>query len=166
MFTCFRQRKRLGAYLDGELSARERASVERHLEACDSCRAALSGLRGLEPLLGAFDVPSVPPMMTARVMAAARNRRRGAASSSWDPFEWWKVASAPMRWAAVGTPVLGLIAGLVLGWSSSPPAERATTAVQADPLEIYQTDYLGDSPAGSLADSYLALVAAGDEEGR
>jgi hypothetical protein len=35
----------------------------------------------------------------------------------------------------------------------------ARTAVQADPLAVYNLDYLGDAPEGSLADSYLALAS-------
>ncbi len=166
MFACSRHRKRLGAYLDGELSGPERASVERHLETCESCRSVLSGLKELGPLLGAFDAPPVPSGLTGRVMAAAVRPEREATTVGWNPLKWWRMSSRPMRWAAVGMPVAGLIVGFLLGWTSAPPTEPATAGAQPDPLEIYQIDYLGDSPAGSLADSYLALVAAGEEEGR
>lgn len=166
MFTCVRDRKRLGAYLDGELSGRDRASVERHLEVCDQCRAVLSGLKELEPLLVAHEAPPVPLGLTARVMAAARHRRHGQATAVWNPLRWWRMASAPMRWASVATPVAGLIAGLVLGWTSGGPIARSTTAEQADALDVYQLDYLGDLPAGSLADSYMDLVLAANEGGR
>ena len=165
MSMCLRHRKRLGAYLDGELSGRERASVERHLEMCDSCRAVLSGLKELKPLLIAFDVPPVPSGLTARVMTAERNRQREAATADWNPLKWWRMTSAPMRWAAVVMPIVGLAAGLVLEWTSAPPIAQTTTAAQADPLDAYQLDYLGDLPAGSLADSYLELVMATNEGG-
>ena len=36
---------RLSEYLDGELAPRDRAEMERHLEACDICRATLADLR-------------------------------------------------------------------------------------------------------------------------
>jgi len=166
MFTCFRHRRRLGAYLDGELSGRDRTSLERHLGACASCRALLSGLEGTEQLLAPLDVPPVPPGLADRITAAARDRGREAATAGWNPLLWWRTTSPPLRRVAIGIPVAGLIAGLLLGWTSPPPGERAAVGAQPDPLAVYRIDYLGDSPAGSLADSYMQLVAAGDEGGR
>lgn len=43
--------KDLSAYLDGELDARERARVERHLQVCAECRADLESLRQTVKLL-------------------------------------------------------------------------------------------------------------------
>ena len=39
--------ERLSEYLDGELSATDRAALETHLETCDDCSAVLSDLRGV-----------------------------------------------------------------------------------------------------------------------
>jgi hypothetical protein len=99
-------------------------------------------------------------------MAAARNRQREATTADWNLLKWWRMTSAPVHAAAVWVLVVGLTVGLVLGWTSAPQIVQITTAVQPDPLDMYQLDYLGDLPAGSLADSYLTLVVATKEGGR
>ena len=52
-----RLRKNLSAYVDGELSPREIASLESHLSGCDACRAELEDLRAGKAVLSAL--PSV-----------------------------------------------------------------------------------------------------------
>ena len=53
-------REQLSAYLDDELSADERAAVDRHLALCDSCRDQLASLRALSQALRDEEVPPVP----------------------------------------------------------------------------------------------------------
>ena len=50
---------RLSEYLDGELSPRDRAAVERHLAACEECTIALVGLRAV--VNGARALENRPP---------------------------------------------------------------------------------------------------------
>jgi hypothetical protein len=50
--------KRLSAYVDGELSARETARVKAHLEVCKDCRDDLAALRWTKNLLQ--ETPTVP----------------------------------------------------------------------------------------------------------
>ena len=47
---CTWSRDRLARYLDGELSAQERARLDEHLAACADCRAALEALRAGDEL--------------------------------------------------------------------------------------------------------------------
>jgi anti-sigma factor RsiW len=56
---CDGSREHLAAYLDGELSAADRAHLEAHLESCPDCRAALAALRaGDARIRGAATTPS------------------------------------------------------------------------------------------------------------
>src|SRR5574340_1228440 len=54
------QRERLSAYLDGALSADERAELEAHLPGCAECQRELAALRQTKALLGALPVPTPP----------------------------------------------------------------------------------------------------------
>ncbi len=60
---------RLGALLDGELSAQERSSLEEHLRACSSCTAELERLQALADRLQSFgralEATSSPPLWSA-----------------------------------------------------------------------------------------------------
>ncbi|HEX8733662.1 MAG TPA: zf-HC2 domain-containing protein [Ktedonobacterales bacterium] len=54
------QRERLSAYLDGALSADERAELAAHLPGCAECRRELAALRQTKALLSALPVPTPP----------------------------------------------------------------------------------------------------------
>ena len=58
--------KRLSSYLDGQLSARERARVQAHLDACPDCRAELRSLRWTQGLLADTPVLPVPRSFIVR----------------------------------------------------------------------------------------------------
>jgi hypothetical protein len=55
-----RQREQLSAYIDGELSADERAELERHIPGCPECQEALGELRRVHDLLAALPMPKAP----------------------------------------------------------------------------------------------------------
>lgn len=163
---CQEIRSRLAGYAEGRLSPDEREHVRAHLLGCASCRTALTHVDKVAAVLMYAENPPVPAGLTIRVMAAARSRQRVAATVCWNPLQWWRMAAAPMHAAAAVVLVAGLTVGLLLGWTSAPLIAQTTTVAQQDPLDAYRLDYLGDVPAGSLADSYLALVVATNEGGR
>jgi hypothetical protein len=51
VLTCYRTRRRIGAYLDEALDDRQSASASAHLAVCARCRAEMDGLRQLSSLL-------------------------------------------------------------------------------------------------------------------
>ena len=77
------------------------------------------------------------------------------------------MVSTPMKAAAAAVLVFALLAGGMLGWdamsvqSGGPSTEAGD---EPDPLAQYNLDYLGESPRGSLADSYLELISTPDGE--
>jgi anti-sigma factor RsiW len=61
------------AYLDGALSAADRAKFEKHISGCDGCRAYLAQLRTARMLMGRVaDEPMSEPLK-AELMNAFRN---------------------------------------------------------------------------------------------
>jgi len=163
---CRDTQNRLVSYADGQLSQSERDQVQDHLRECQSCRTILGELDHVAAVLLQADSPAVPSDLTTRIMAAARDHMYREPSTSWNPLSWWRLTAAPMQAATVGVLIIGLGLGFVLGSSAASPKQVATTSSQADPLDIYQLDYLGEAPSGSLADSYLTLIAATNEGGR
>ncbi len=74
-----RQRERLSAYLDGELSATERVALETHLPGCDECQRELAALRQTRALLRALPTPVAPRSFALPSQPAmAQPRSRGA----------------------------------------------------------------------------------------
>ncbi|MFZ0088721.1 MAG: zf-HC2 domain-containing protein [Solirubrobacteraceae bacterium] len=60
----------VSAYVDGELAGRARRRMEHHLNACDSCRRLLAGLRLTLNALHHLRAPAGPEPL--RVAAAVR----------------------------------------------------------------------------------------------
>ena len=166
---CEDLQSRLEAYADGGMPPGEREAAADHLRNCADCRRALARIDSVAAALAQAKTPPVPTGLAARVMAAARGRQLAIATAGWNPVRWWRRVSMPMHAAAAAVLVVGLAAGLVMGWTAPPATIQAPTtkaATQGDALTAYNTDYLGDAPAGSLADSYLALVSGHNGEGR
>ena len=67
------------AYLDGEVDSAERARIERHLEGCPGCQAAIEQFQTVIRLAGhlsAADVARIDPLIRDRLMATLRIPRR------------------------------------------------------------------------------------------
>ena len=70
---------RVTEYLDGKLDERQRERIERHLEVCDGCRAALDQFQTVIRLAGrltAADVARIDALVRGRLMATLRVMRR------------------------------------------------------------------------------------------
>jgi hypothetical protein len=68
--------ERLSAYLDGELSAKERSLVERHLTTCEECRWSLDTLRQTVQWTRELPTVSLPRVFTIPVAAKPAPARR------------------------------------------------------------------------------------------
>jgi anti-sigma factor RsiW len=158
--------EQLTAFSTGELPVEVRQAMQAHLAECAACRTALAEVDGLSGVVCAAQTPPIPSGFASRVMTAARQRRRAQPVAAWNLMRWWRLTSAPMHAVAAAVLIIGLSVGLVLGWTSATSPAQAAGAVQPDPVDAYQLDYLGEAPSGSLADSYLKLVSATDEGGR
>jgi anti-sigma factor RsiW len=79
MATCRETRERLSDYLDGDLGARTRRRVSRHLARCKHCQALLESLtRTLEQLrsLGSIDQGSPEPAVVRAVIERIEREER------------------------------------------------------------------------------------------
>jgi anti-sigma factor RsiW len=151
---CKRTRKRLSAYLDGELAPGEEARVREHLASCRRCAAELDGLERLNAALGALEEATVPADFARRVRrAAARPTTR---PSEPIPLGRWAAGRALTRVAALLMAAAGIGVGMALGGSlpraNGPSAQAATAETSAFD---FPTDALSAAPAGSVADLYL-----------
>jgi len=100
---------KLLAYLDEELSDRERARVDDHLVACSHCAAELERLRALQQELDAtFDTALMPVHLPAGADARIRDRLRERVSARTKPHPWLSL------WRRRGLFAQALLAVLVL----------------------------------------------------
>lgn len=79
---CWRARRHVSAYLDGELDAATKATVERHLESCPTCPPLYASLVGVRDTLGELRDPDtvVEEQIAGRIRdQLALERMRSAA---------------------------------------------------------------------------------------
>jgi len=165
MLSCLRYRKRLGAYLDGELSPRLSKAVLAHVMRCKACRVELEELRRLAPLMQTLDVPPVPAGLTDKVMARARTRafRSHEGPVTWSPLDWWRMVSVPLRLAACATVLLAFFFGVALGRSAFVSRGNQTNVAGAASMEGFE--WFSQTPPASLGSTYL-ILASNDVRGR
>ncbi len=119
MSGCRRWGTELGAYLDGELPAAARISLDGHLPDCGECREALEAQRALELELQALPRIEPSPQFEARFWA--RLARSGALTPRRGWFRSWRLRVAEAAFVAAG---VGALAWLVtLGDAALPEVD-------------------------------------------
>lgn len=168
---CDTVRKKLDRATRQELAPRLWESIKAHLRECEDCRRHLARQERLAAVLMSVpEPPTVPEGFGDRLIAAARQRQ-----SACRPLprlrrrigRRWPLAPFGTKVAQVAAIAGGLLLGVAMGqqtWQSVHPTTTKQIS-QADPLAVYELDYLGDAPGGSLAQSYLILTAASNNNG-
>lgn len=159
---CRTAQSKLSRCLDGELPVRDRDPIERHLRECLPCRNELERLRVVADAMATLpEPPEVPAGFAERVMdrAAQDVVRRGQVLMFWQPV------SPPLRIAAAAMVVLGVCLGALMSRDLVCGRDPAPDVAVTELDTFYGFGYLTDAPAGSLADSYLALAAGADGGG-
>ena len=171
--SCEELSEELSAYLDGELSPRERAALKAHLERCSRCREELVSLRAVSQLVGSL--PQVQPSQAfsqalGREISAHGRRRwlRPIPLFAGDLIPGLAVAAlllfviprftSPRRQADPyrGTPEpRAELAEPVVARDEAPPgpagkvAERKLAPAEAEPAAARETGFVaGEAPSG------------------
>ena len=153
--SCNAMRKKIKAYLDGELQSAEAAAVKSHLVQCPACSCEAAELaKTWELLLALPDVQEAPdliPATMARILAEGENTR------SRKLLRW--LFPVPLS-AATAALVIGLVIGIGLGRIiASTYLDRGETDT-ALYLEVFQ-----DTPPQSIGDAYIKVNYAMEEKG-
>lgn len=111
---CFEIRKRLNAWVDGELPAHEAERIARHLKQCPACRLEAKGIQQIVALLEALPAMHAPAAIFRRTLRAFRANFEKPGMA-----EWWQGLSLAMRGAVCGATLAGLLCGAVMGTSIS-----------------------------------------------
>jgi anti-sigma factor RsiW len=140
MMSCEKIRKRLSAYLDGELKDREQGMVASHLESCHLCFQECEELRRLNAVLSKLDSVEAPPNLWRRVERRLVSRKR---AGIWQRFA-HRFAYAPA--------VAGVLIGLLVGNLFSQAVVNQSLPTESNLLTVSD---LEDSPPGSFSDIYF-----------
>jgi anti-sigma factor RsiW len=126
MSDCRGIRRRLGRYIDGELTSSERRSVEDHLEQCSRCKASLEEIREISGIFQErLTVPPALPDLTRRIMEKAQSQIDSSVVG-WSFLLFWRDWSLSMRFAALGVAAAACYIGICMGTASLAPARRTS----------------------------------------
>jgi anti-sigma factor RsiW len=141
VLTCYRTRRRIGAYLDGALDQAMARSAAAHLASCGSCQREADELRRLRGLLRRNLAPAAPDWTgfwqgVVRGIEDQRNARPVPAKRPW-----WHLARRP-SWALGGALTAALLLSIgVWQWT---PGSRLTDA------GVLVTSASTDDPRGTV----------------
>lgn len=158
---------KLDAYLAGELPEDIRAELAAHLESCVACRHAFERAERLATMLTETPAPPVPDNFSRNVLIRIK-KSHAPIAPAWAITSLWSNITAPMRRTAAAMLLAGVAIGTIAGWNapSEPRGVVSNPATKADLLSDYGLDALSETPEGSLAGGYLALLEEPNGEGR
>ena len=112
---CDDVKKRMDAWIDGELAPEESQEIDRHLRGCSGCRREAEDLGQIVTALAELPTITAPSRLT-------RKTRRAFVSGLERPdlAQWWRELSLTMRGAVCGAVAAGLLFGVVLGTTLVP----------------------------------------------
>jgi len=147
MTACEREREQIGAFLDGELEAGERAALEAHLPTCAGCRQALEDQQRLARAFAALPAVVPPPDFEARFWARIARGEDAPRGFLARVFGWL----SPGRGLALAA---ATAAALLLFVNYSLPDDPAVATVAVEPQVI------PSMPPAAEAEPALAARAA------
>ncbi len=109
---CNEIRKRLDAWVDGELSDGTADRITRHLKDCPVCRLKAERIEGIVAALDRLPSMAAPAGLSRKTLRAFR-----AGMEEPGMAEWWRGLTLSMRSAICGATLAGLLFGAVLGTS-------------------------------------------------
>jgi len=113
VLTCYRTRRRIGAYLDGALDPGQAQSTARHLETCRRCQQEADELRRLQGMLRSTLTPAQPDWTgfwqgVVRGIEDGRSLRPVAVKRPW----WHPALTWRPRWALGGALAAALLTSI------------------------------------------------------
>ena len=147
MLTCYRTRKRIGAYLDEALDTETARATAAHIAGCEGCAREAGELRRLRGLLRRTLTPAQPDWtgFWQGVVRGIEDQRHARPAPA--PRRWWQQAWRP-RWA-VGSALAAALLVTLGVWQWTPtgplPAQAGvmvTSARTEDPrgtVMVYST---------------------------
>ena len=145
MLTCYRARRRIGAYLDEGLDPVTARSTAAHLASCGSCQREADELRRLRGLMRGTMTPAEPDWtgFWQGIVRGIEDRREARPVPA--ARRWWQPAGR-QRWALGGALAAALLMSIgVWQWAPGPRLDAGvlvTSASTEDPrgtVMVYST---------------------------
>jgi len=148
-------KKKLSAFLDGELTEQERAAIQEHLKDCADCRQEAHNFAAVSNLLGVWEGIEPEPYFTVRVKQRIANEKPEPRA------QWLRKIFIPVGASAAG--VLAFVLGLFLGKAMHQKRTQLASESTAESAYMLRVDAVKDFPEGSLGDVFSEIVEGGNK---
>jgi anti-sigma factor RsiW len=152
---CSEVRRKLSAFLDGEIPGAGKKEIIEHLETCRGCQEELAALSKVMDALGVLEGMEPPPYFITRV------RRRVREGGKPTPFL-ERIRSVAISFATAAAVVASVLIGNQFGRTLYQSVAPAVVFETAETDDIFGFGTLEEFPDGSLSDIYNELVAGGN----
>jgi anti-sigma factor RsiW len=144
-------KKKISAYLDGELPEDERARIEKHLAECRACRAEAEELTAVTDALDVLEGLEPDPYFAARVKRIALTRKQNG-----------RLKRVIVPAAATAAAALSLLLGGFLGQALYAGWAGDSADTETEFAEYMGTTAIEDFPVGSLGEVLSEIPVEGD----
>ncbi len=152
---CSHVKRKLSAYLDGELSIAEKKEIESHLQQCSGCQEELTALSSVTDALSILEGMEPPPYFMDRVRQGIRDEARSI------PFL-ERIRSIAISIATATAVVVSLLIGNQFGRTLYRSVAATAVSEAAEESDVFGLGTLEEFPDGSLSDIYNELIAGGN----
>ena len=156
--TCSQVKKKLNAYLDGEISEKEQQSISEHITSCASCQQELEALKIVSQTLTDVDDVEVTPYFRMHLKNRLRDERTGG-EKTFSFLEWIRKVTIPI--AATALFVISIIAGGQMGRIIYQQTAQATQTQAAEIDYIAGMGGLEEISGTSFSEIYEELYTGG-----
>ena len=152
---CSEVKRKLSAYLDGEMSERDKKDIAEHVQQCKGCKEELAALSKVMDALGVLEGMEPPPYFITRVRQCVREEGKSA------PFL-EKIRSVAISFATAAAVVVSVLIGNQFGRTLYQSVAPTVASQTAETNDMFGLGTLEEFPDGSLSDIYNELVAGGN----
>lgn len=154
---CSQVQNKLSAYIDGEISDKEKTFIEEHIRTCKKCSKELATLAELGTELNALGSMEVPVYFRTHVI----QRIKDEISIQIPIIE--KIQRAVFPLAATAALVVSLLFGNYLGKSLFQGVAETSPRQESEIAGVFGLSSLTEFPEGSLSDVFYNYVPGGDK---
>jgi len=147
-------RKRLSAFLDGEVTEPEKFYISEHLKTCGDCQNEAEKLSQISDFLSFFTAVDVSPYFVSRLKLRLAEEKAHFAN-------WTKRLVLPLGIAALF--LLALIDGGYLGRILSEPRTEKDALLTEEIANVSGVSAFEDFSEGSLVQTFTNLLAEGGD---
>ncbi len=152
-------RRKLSAFLDGEISEEENQLISEHLKSCERCKKELEELSQVSDVLEVMDEVKVSPFFITRLKQRIADQKSKSVVRL--PFvEWIRRATVPVF--ATALVLLSFLVGNNLGKSIYQEQAEIITKSDTEIVDVLGFNSLNEFPENSLGWAYNNLLTGGE----